>query len=98
MKDAFAEFSTGTSRFAGYDVIRDSGAKQPYSWWATHGGNKPSSTIVSHEAPLSSDFILSLREELEHMRICMVSRRADLSSLGNGVCAHQPLPYLQAEP
>lgn len=31
------------------------------------GCNKPSSTAVSHEAPLSGDFILLLREELEHI-------------------------------
>ena len=30
-------------------------------------GNKPSSTTISHEAPLSGDFILLLPEELEHM-------------------------------
>eukprot|EP00253_Pinus_taeda_P035840 PITA_35840 len=32
VEDAFAEFSTGTGRFAEYDVIRDRGAKKPYSW------------------------------------------------------------------
>lgn len=41
MEDAFADFSTGTGRFAGYDVIRDRGAKNPYSWWATHGATSP---------------------------------------------------------
>eukprot|EP00253_Pinus_taeda_P006079 PITA_06079 len=35
------EFSTGTGRFAGYDVIRDRGAKKPYSWWANHGATSP---------------------------------------------------------
>lgn len=55
MEEAFAEFSTGTGRFAGYDVIRDRGAK------------KPSSLAVSHEAALTGDFILLLREELEHI-------------------------------
>ena len=29
VEDAFAEFSTGTGRFAGYDVIRDKGVKKP---------------------------------------------------------------------
>eukprot|EP00253_Pinus_taeda_P032727 PITA_32727 len=41
VEDAFAEFSIGTGRFAGYDVIRDRGAKKPYSWWATHGATRP---------------------------------------------------------
>jgi len=31
VEDAFPEFSTGIGRFAGYDVIRDMGAKKPYS-------------------------------------------------------------------
>ena len=37
VEDALAEFSTGTERFAGYDVIRDKGANKPYSWWENHG-------------------------------------------------------------
>eukprot|EP00253_Pinus_taeda_P014580 PITA_14580 len=41
VENAFVEFSTGTGRFAGYDVIRDKGAKKPYSWWATHGATSP---------------------------------------------------------
>lgn len=39
--DAFAEFSTGNGRFGGYDVIRDRGAKKPYSCWANHGATSP---------------------------------------------------------
>ena len=31
VEDAFVEFSTGTGRFAGYDLIRDRGFKKPYS-------------------------------------------------------------------
>eukprot|EP00253_Pinus_taeda_P010118 PITA_10118 len=41
VEDAFAEFSTSTGRFGGYDVIRDRGAKKPYSWWANHGATSP---------------------------------------------------------
>eukprot|EP00253_Pinus_taeda_P035832 PITA_35832 len=41
VEDVFAEFSTGTWRFAGYEVIRDRGAKKPYSWWETHGETSP---------------------------------------------------------
>ena len=41
MEDAFAEFSTGTGRFGGYDVIRGRGLKKPYSWWANHGATSP---------------------------------------------------------
>eukprot|EP00253_Pinus_taeda_P016358 PITA_16358 len=41
VEDAFVEFSTGTDRFAGYDVIRDRGAKKPYSWWANRGATNP---------------------------------------------------------
>ena len=41
VEDAFAKFSTGTGRFAGYDVIRDRGAKKPYSWWENHGATSP---------------------------------------------------------
>ena len=41
VEDAFAEFSTSTRRFASYDVIRDRGAKKPYTWWATHGATNP---------------------------------------------------------
>lgn len=41
VEDAFAEFSTGSGRFGGYDVIRDRGAKKPYSWWANHGAKSP---------------------------------------------------------
>ena len=37
VEDAFVEFSISTGQFVGYDVIRDRGAKKPYSWWATHG-------------------------------------------------------------
>lgn len=41
VEDAFAEFSIGIGRFAGYDVIRDRGAKKLYSWWANHGATSP---------------------------------------------------------
>ena len=41
VEDAFAEFSTGSGRFGGYDVIRDRGAKKAYSWWANHGATSP---------------------------------------------------------
>jgi len=41
VEDAFAEFSTGTGRFAGYDLIRNRGAKKPYSWWANYGATSP---------------------------------------------------------
>jgi hypothetical protein len=37
----FAEFSTGTKRFGGYDVIEDRGVKEAYLWWATHGAACP---------------------------------------------------------
>ena len=33
----FVEFSTGTKRFGGCDVLEDSGDKEAYAWWATHG-------------------------------------------------------------
>eukprot|EP00253_Pinus_taeda_P027241 PITA_27241 len=42
VEDAFAEFSTGIGRFARYDVIRDRGAKKPYSWWENHEATSPS--------------------------------------------------------
>eukprot|EP00253_Pinus_taeda_P016927 PITA_16927 len=35
------EFSTSSGRFGGYDVIRDKGAKKPYSWWENHGAISP---------------------------------------------------------
>eukprot|EP00253_Pinus_taeda_P020515 PITA_20515 len=35
------EFSTDTGQFAGYDVVRDKGAKKPYSWWENHGATSP---------------------------------------------------------
>ena len=41
VEDALAEFSTSTSLFVGYDVIRDRGAKKPYFWWETHGATSP---------------------------------------------------------
>eukprot|EP00253_Pinus_taeda_P032925 PITA_32925 len=41
VEDAFAEFSTSSGRFGGYDVIRDRGAKKPYSWWANHRTTSP---------------------------------------------------------
>ena len=41
VEDAFTEFSIGTGRFGGYDVIRDRGLKKPYSWWANHGATSP---------------------------------------------------------
>jgi len=41
VEDVFATFSISTGRFAGYDVIRDRGAKKPYSWWETHGVTIP---------------------------------------------------------
>ena len=41
VEDAFAEFSTGTSQFVGYDLIRDRGAKKPYFWWENHGATSP---------------------------------------------------------
>ena len=41
MEDAFVEFSIGTGRFAGYDVIRDKGVKKLYFWWANHGATSP---------------------------------------------------------
>ena len=37
----FAEFSTGTKRFGGYDVIEDKGVKEAYLWWETHGAACP---------------------------------------------------------
>eukprot|EP00253_Pinus_taeda_P028015 PITA_28015 len=41
VEDAFAEFSIGSGRFGGYDVIRDRGAKKPYSWWANYEATSP---------------------------------------------------------
>ena len=41
VEDSFAEFSIGTSRFVGYDLIRDRGAKKPYSWGENHGQTSP---------------------------------------------------------
>jgi len=41
VEDAFVEFSINIGQFAGYDVIRDRGAKKPYSWWANHGATSP---------------------------------------------------------
>jgi hypothetical protein len=41
VEDGFVEFSIGTRRFGGYDVLRDKGAKKPYAWWATHGATCP---------------------------------------------------------
>ena len=38
VEEGFAEFSTATGRFGGYEVLRDRGVKKPYVWWATHGG------------------------------------------------------------
>jgi hypothetical protein len=32
VEESFIEFSTGTERFGGYDVLRDRGAKKPYAW------------------------------------------------------------------
>ena len=37
----FVEFSTGTKRFGGYDVLEDKGVKEAYLWWATHGAACP---------------------------------------------------------
>jgi hypothetical protein len=31
MEEGFVEFSTGTGRFGGYDVLRDRGTKKPYA-------------------------------------------------------------------
>jgi hypothetical protein len=41
VKEGFIEFSTGTGRFGGYDVLRDKGAKKPYARWVTHGATCP---------------------------------------------------------
>ena len=41
VEDSFAEFSTSTGGFAGYDVIRDRGAKKSYSWRENHGATTP---------------------------------------------------------
>jgi hypothetical protein len=41
VEEGFIEFSTGTGRFGGYDVLRDRGAKKPYAWWVTHGATCP---------------------------------------------------------
>jgi len=41
VEDAFVEFSIGTGRFVGYDVIRDKGAKKPYYKWEIHGATSP---------------------------------------------------------
>lgn len=35
------DFSTSTGLFEGYDLIRDRGAKKPYSWWENHGATSP---------------------------------------------------------
>jgi len=40
-EEGFVDFSTGTGRFGGYDVLRDRGVKKPYAWWATHGATSP---------------------------------------------------------
>ena len=37
----FVDFSTGTGRFGGYDVVGDRGVKNPYNWWETHGATCP---------------------------------------------------------
>ena len=34
LEEGFAEFSTATGRFGGYEVLRDRGS---YVWWETHG-------------------------------------------------------------
>ena len=54
----FVEFSCATGRFGGYDVVGYRVVKKPYNWWATHGGNMPSSTEASLEDHLSSYIIL----------------------------------------
>ena len=41
VEEGFIEFSTGTGRFGGYDVLKDRGAKKPYAWWVTHGETCP---------------------------------------------------------
>eukprot|EP00253_Pinus_taeda_P035554 PITA_35554 len=41
VEDAFVDVSTSIGRFARYDMIRDRGAKKPYSLWATHGATSP---------------------------------------------------------
>ena len=37
VEEGFVDFSTGTGRFGGYDVLRDRGGKKPYAWWEAHG-------------------------------------------------------------
>ena len=41
MEEDFVEFSTGTRRFGGYDVLGDRGVKGAYAWWETHGAACP---------------------------------------------------------
>ena len=41
MEEGFLEFSNGTRRFGGYDVLIYKGAKKPYAWWETHGATCP---------------------------------------------------------
>ena len=40
-EEGFIEFSTGSGRFGGYDVLRDRGVKKAHGWWATHGAACP---------------------------------------------------------
>jgi hypothetical protein len=37
IEEGFTEFSTGTKRFGGYDVLEERGIKEAYLWWETHG-------------------------------------------------------------
>ena len=41
VEEGFANFSTATRRFGGYEVLRDSGVKKPYAWWATYTATCP---------------------------------------------------------
>ena len=41
VEDVYADFSTSIGQFVGYDVSRDMGGKNPYSWWETHGATCP---------------------------------------------------------
>ena len=41
VEEGFIEFSTGSGRFGGYDVLQDRGVKKPHGWWATHGAACP---------------------------------------------------------
>ena len=80
-------------------MIRDRGLKKPHSWWANHGATSPPFQQLAMRllSQVTSSSCCERNWSTYGNLYSMKKSRLEQSRADNGVCAHQPSSYLQAE-